>query len=240
MKRIAALLSLVLTLLISLNSNAGNWFHSVSGNGHVTKEVRTVKGFHGIKASAGINVYLFQGDEEKVIVETDENLQECLITKVDNGVLKCYMDCSVRRSKKLNVYVNFKQIDKINASSGSDIFGETLIESDFLDINVSSGADVKIEINAGSVHCDVSSGADAYIKGRADEFDGDASSGADIKAEDLVVKNCSASASSAGDVRISVTEKIRADASSGGDVIYSGNPRVEHISESSGGDVKRR
>jgi hypothetical protein len=240
MKRLLFLISLILPMLISCNIKADNWLKSKTGNGNITKETRKVESFDGIKASAGINVLLFQGDEEKVVVETDENLQECIVTEVRGSTLHCYIDCRVHFSRKLNVYVNYKVLNKINASSGSDVSGETPLKTNFLDVEVSSGADVRIEVDAKDVSCDVSSGSDATIKGKADAFRGNASSGADIKADGLTVKSCEASASSAGDIRISVTEKIRANASSGGDITYFGNPEIEHIEESSGGDVTRR
>lgn len=240
MKKLTAVFTLIFTLVFSLTGSANFWGKTVRGNGNVSKELRKVTSFNGIKASAGINVYLFQGNEEKVIVEADENIQECVKTEVEGGVLKCYIDCSIRHSTKLNVYVNFKNINLIKASSGAEVFGETIIETKELKINVSSGADVKIEVNAGEVDCNVSSGSDAVIEGTADEFYGDASSGADIKAEGLEVKYCKASASSAGDIKITVTETIEASASSGADVIYYGNPKNMHVHESSGGDVKRR
>ena len=240
MKKFKSFVLLTIALVATQSLMAYNWTKTVRGNGNVTKEVRKVESFSGIKSSAGINVYLFQGDEEKVVVETDENLQECLITEVDGSVLKCYMDCNVRHSTKLNVYVNFKTLNKIKASSGSDVYGETPISTDHLDIDVSSAADVKVEVHASSIDCEASSGADAVIKGKAEYFDGDASSGADIKASDLRVKSCKASASSGADIHISVSDKIDAHASSGGDVVYYGNPEIEHISESSGGDVRHR
>ncbi|MFA9389312.1 MAG: head GIN domain-containing protein [Prolixibacteraceae bacterium] len=240
MKKFTSIIFMVAALFATQSLMAYSWTKTVKGNGKVSKEVRKVASFDGVKASAGINVYLFQGDEEKVVVETDENLQECLIVEVEGTILKCYLDCNVRNSSKLNVYVNFKKLNKIKASSGSDIYGETMITTDHMDIDVSSAADVKVELNAKTVNCDASSGSDAVIKGKADYLDADASSGADIKAADLVVGSCKASASSGADIRVTVTDKIDADASSGGDVIYYGNPKVEHINESSGGDVRRR
>lgn len=239
-RRMTTLLTLTLTLVLSFGTATQSWAKRVKGNGHVTKETRAVSGIAGIKASTGVNVYLFQGNEEKVVVETDENLQECLITKMDGDILKCYVDCSVNHASKLNVYVNYKVLNKIKASSGSDVYGETTIKTDFLDIDVSSGADVKVEVDADELSCDVSSGADAVLKGTVGYFNAEASSGADIKASELKVKECKANASSAGDIRVHVADKIEASASSGGDVVYYGNPTVEHVRESSGGDVKRK
>jgi len=226
--------------LISCHSNAGNWLKSVTGNGHVTKITRPVELFDGVKASAGINVYLFQGNEEKVVVEADENLLEFIKTEVKGSTLHCYIDGNIHFSTEMNVYVNYKMLNKIDASSGSDVYGETTIKTETLDIEVSSGADVKVEVEAQKIYCDVNSGSDATIKGNAGHFKGSASSGADIKAQDLKVATCDVSASSAGDIKITVSESIDADASSGGDITYYGNPKREHIEESSGGDVRRR
>jgi hypothetical protein len=233
-------MSLIVPTLFSCHIKADNWFKSVSGNGNVTKETRKVESFDGIKASAGINVFLFQGDEEKVVVEADENLHDCIKTEVKGSTLHCYIDCNIHFSKKMNVYVNYKMLNKINASSGSDVSGETLLKTELLNIDVSSGADVKIEVDARTLYCDVSSGSDALIKGKAEHFQGSASSGADIKANELTVKTCDVSASSAGDIRITVTDRINANASSGGNITYYGNPEKESIDESSGGDVTHR
>ncbi len=212
----------------------------VKGNGNVTKEERKVAQFDAIKASTGINVYLFQGDKEKVVVETDENLQECVVVEVDGNVLKCYIDGSIRKSKKLNVYVNFDDLKAIEATSGSDIYGETIIKADILELDASSGADIKVEVETISLNCDVSSGAEITVLGTSDSFEGDASSGADIKARELTTKKAKASSSSAGDISITVLEEINADASSGGDVNFYGNPNKVYVDESSGGDVNQK
>jgi hypothetical protein len=240
MKNITFLFVVLFSITMGLNACASNPLKVVSGNGNVTKELREVASFTGIKASAGIDVYLFQGDEEKVIVEADDNLLEYIVTRVEGSTLHCYIDCNIRNSKKTTVYVNYKQLNKINASSGSDVYGETVLKTDFLDIDVSSGADLKIEVEVDDLNCSVSSGSDAVLRGQANTFVGNASSGAGIKAESLTAKECRASSSSAGDIKIRVTEKIEANASSGGDISYWGNPTVVNVRRSSGGDVNKR
>ncbi|MGF7138378.1 head GIN domain-containing protein [Roseimarinus sediminis] len=240
MKQFKLYLSLAMVMILAFAGNANAWSKKVKGNGNVVKETREVGSFTTIKASAGVNVFLFQGDEEKVVVEADENLQECVVVRTRGDVLTCYIDCSILYSKKLNVYVNFKTLKRVDASSGADVYGETLIRAETLNLHSSSGADIKLEIDADEVECSSDSGADIVLKGKADRFDGNASSGADIKASDLEVDRCKASASSAGDISIRVHDEINANASSGGDVTYYGNPDREYISESSGGDVRKR
>jgi hypothetical protein len=240
MKRIILFLAVIIPLFSSLETIAGGWGCTVWGNGKVVKKTRAVRSFDAVNASSGVNVYLFHGDEEKVVVETDQNLQECIRTEVRGSTLHCYFDCSVRKSTKANIYVNFKSLNKVNASSGSDVYGETVIKSENFRVDASSGSDVKLELDAGSVNANCSSGSDIVLKGKARHFDGNASSGSDIKAAGLTVETAKAIASSAGDIEIWVSDKIDANASSGGAITLHGNPIKQNVNSSSGGKVRQR
>jgi hypothetical protein len=240
MKNKLFLFTLILSSSLAFTACAINFGKVVHGNGNVTKELRTLGSFDALSASSGVNVYLFQGEEEKIWVEADENLQECVKTRIEGNTLHCYLDCSVKRSKKLNVYVNYKQLKKIKASSGADVYGETMLKAERLLVNVSSGADVKLETEVDFLEGESSSGADLVIKGKANTFYGNASSGADIKADELQVNDCKLNASSAGDIRVHVISKIDASASSGADISYSGNPSFVEVNRSSGGDIRHR
>lgn len=237
MNKISLLLLIIVPIFYSCNIKADNWIHARKGNGNVVKETRKVVSFNEIKASTGIDVYIFQGDEEKVVVEADENLMDCIVTEVKESTLKCYIDCRIRHASKIKVYVNYKKLNSLDASAGSEISGETLLKTDLLKLNVDSGSEIKIAVDAKELFCDVSSGAEATIEGTSDYFKGTASSGADIDGKELKVKTCDLNASSAGDIKVTVTEKVIADASSGSDITYYGNPEIEHVSSSSGGDV---
>jgi hypothetical protein len=240
MNKLFAFLILLLVSSIPLQSCANPFSRNVRGNGIVVKETREVRAFTAVNASSGINVFLFQGNENKVVVEADENLQDCIVTKVEGNVLKCSINCNVRKSSKLNVYVNFTDLNAINASSGASVYGETLIVTDQLRLNSSSGADIKVETIAANVNSSSSSGASIVLKGKAGHFEGEASSGANIKAKELLTNTGKFSASSAGDITVNVSDKIEAKASSGGNIVYYGEPKREHINASSGGAVKNR
>ena len=227
-----------ITLVFSTTVNAQFW--GEKGNGDVQKQKREIGTFSKISASSGIDVYIVQGDKESVTVEADENLLDLIVTRVKGDKLIIKTEESIRRAKKLNVYVTLVMVDEINVSSGSDLESRSLIKAENLDISVSSGADAKLELKAGDVTCSVSSGADAVLYGSADYFYGKASSGSDLKASDLKALECKAKASSGGDVSVYAVESIEAHASSGGDVSYYGSPEKFNVSSSSGGDVNRR
>jgi len=209
------------------------------------RETRQISGFHGISVSSGIDLSLKQKDVEEVFVEARSSDQDKIITRVEEGILKIYMkDKSWHLftwdNEPVKVYVSFKTLDKLHASGGSDVNSESVLKLDNLDLDVSSGSDVKLELEANQLRVESSSGSDVTLNGKALVAEVRATSGSDITAGDLEIRKCSAQASSGSDIGIKVTEELTADASSGGDINYSGNPKVKNIKESSGGDVTQR
>lgn len=212
---------------------------SVSGNGNVTTEERAVSDFDGVRGSAGIDVYLEEGDENKVVVEADENLMDIITTEVVNGKLKIRAEKSIRRAKSNKVYVTYTNLNTIEASSGADVIGNSVIKSETLSLSSSSGADLEVEILAKEVYADCSSGADLKVSGKATSLRANASSGSDIKAKDLLVVTCTADASSGADITVNVKDRLNGNASSGGDIKYYGNPEAVSAKDGYSGSIRK-
>jgi hypothetical protein len=240
MKNFRFLLILLAGTILSSCVIIGQPGKSVRGNHNVTKEERTLGTFKGVKASAGVDVYLSQGDKEGVTVEADENLHEYIITEVRGSVLHVYTKVNIRDAEKERVYVTMKDIQSVETSSAGDIIGETPVKTDKLELSASSAGDIKLEIYADEVKLDISSSGDMTLKGETNTLDADLSSAGDLKAYDLKAKDADISVSSAGDADIYVTDKLTARASSAGDIHYAGDPaHVDAHSSSAGGIHKR-
>ncbi|PKA83835.1 putative autotransporter adhesin-like protein [Ulvibacter sp. MAR_2010_11] len=239
MKSINITIALI-TLLVLSSCNFNLQLGQVDGNGHVTTEERPLNGpFHEVKGSAGLDVYLSEGAEEKVVVEADENLMEIIETEIHNGRLTITTTESIGRSKAKKVHVTYVSLDKILASSGSDVIANSVVKSEVLSLDASSGADLEVEIFAKEAYVETSSGADIKVSGKASSLFADASSGSDLNAKNLMVLNCNADASSGADITVNVKESLKADASSGGDVNYYGNPSAVTNNGSKSGSVRK-
>ena len=231
---------LVLSLGMLLPANA-QMRHRVKGSGKVVTEKRDLKGFTGVKTATAIDIYLTQGDKFEVVVEADDNLMEYIITEVDDGVLKVYFDkINVTWSEKKVVHVTMKDIDYISASSAGDVIGQNAIRTGDLKIRTSSAGDVKLEVFATNLDLGTSSSGDITLTGAADFLKASTSSAGDIKAYELTVKEADITASSAGDVKITVTDRLEARASSAGDIYYRGNPSKVDARSSSAGDIVKK
>ena len=226
-------IALILTLLFS--SCGFDFGNGKIGNGIVQEENRTVNGdFIAVSASEGLNVYITQGGEFKILVEADENVMDLIATDLKNGVLRIHTNENIGRATK-NIYVTLPKIIALEASSGADLMTENTISAETIDLNASSGADIEIsDLRAEKVNADSSSGADIALGGEAKIFFSNASSGSGIRADNMISNECRASASSGANITVNVTESLIAEASSGGGIQYTGTAKVENRKSSSG------
>ncbi len=202
-------------------------------------EVRSVGSFNGVKAAEAIDVYLKKGDKESVRVEVSGTSLSNVITEVAGSYLKIHMASGNFRKTNVKAYVTYVSLEKVYASSASNVFSEGVIKTSSMDVNVSSAATVELELDAGEVTADVSSAGDIVLEGRAGSLEAEASSAGDIDAYNLESGDVRARASSAGSIKVNATKSLDARASSGGDVRYRGNPMKTNTDSSSGGSVKK-
>lgn len=202
-------------------------------------EVRSIGSFTGLKSAEAIDVYLKKGDKESVRVETNGTRLSDVITEISGSYLKIHMASGNYRKTNVKVYVTYVNLEKIYASSASNVFSEGTIKASSIDISVSSAATVEVSLDAIKVTADVSSAGDIVLEGKAQFLEVEASSAGDVDAYRLESESVHARASSAGSIKVTATKELDARASSGGDVRYRGNPMKTNTDSSSGGTVKK-
>jgi hypothetical protein len=236
-----SLKSLAIILILGLTACVqGQGWRTVTGHGNVVTKERNVDSFTGLKVSSGIDVYLKQGNDEKVTVEADENLHEYILTEVRNGVLNVYSEYNIRNADKKRVYVTMKDIKSIRTTSAGDVIGEGPITGDRLELSASSAGDIKLEVKATNISVDISSSGDITLTGETEMLRADLSSAGDLNAYELKSKEADISVSSAGDADVNVSERMTARASSAGDINYRGDPRNVDAHSSSAGGIHKR
>ena len=235
------IVSTILALLMFSCNLGVNFNLGVRGNGNVVTDQRSLNSsFDQIEVSRGLDVYLTQSDNESVEVEADENLQDIIITEVKNNVLEIYADENISYSESKKVYVNFKSINRISSSSGSDVFSTNTITATNLQLNSSSGSDMELNINTEKVSCESSSGSDLKLSGETNMLYAEASSGSNIKAGNLTAISSQVKATSGADITVNTSKELIAKASSGGDIKYYGNPDRVEKSDGVSGSIRQQ
>ncbi|MCU7618394.1 DUF4252 domain-containing protein [Chryseobacterium sp. PBS4-4] len=245
----------------SKTSTTRSSFNSENTSSYLNGENRNVGEFSGIEVSTGVNVVFKQENATNVKVYADSDKLQNIITKVENGVLKVYIDnkgAKKMKFKNLSVNISSPKMDdiktssgstftvvnsikennlRIDASSGSNVAGKFTINNT-TDLTVSSGSNVKANITSGKIIMKSSSGASANVEGNADVGMIDVSSGAVVKAENLRVNVAEVESTSGSSASVNVQNKMRVKASSGGSVKYKGNPKIDSdVSKVSGGSL---
>ena len=239
MKTIKIILAFVLVSTLTSCQFDMNIGHE-NGNGNVVTEDREVtQDFDEVKGSRGLDVYLTKGNENKIVVEADENLLDLIETNISNGKLTITSSKNIGRAKSKKIHVTYVELSKIEASSGADVIGNSVIKSETLTLDCSSGADLEVEVFTKQLYAETSSGADIDVSGKASTLNAKASSGSDLNAKKLQVLTCNAKASSGANITVNVKDNLDAKASSGGDVKYYGNPVSVTKKDGSSGSIRK-
>ncbi|MTI20077.1 DUF2807 domain-containing protein [Fulvivirga sp. RKSG066] len=202
-------------------------------------ETRKPGSFDEIRVAQAITVYLKSGAEEEVKVVAKGIDVEDVLTDVSGGRLKIHLAKGNHKNTDVDVYVTYKSLEGITASSASSVFSEGVIKGEELTVSVSSAADVEIEVDVEELDVNVSSSGDLEVAGKARKLDVSASSAGGVDAYDLDASVAYVRASSAGGVKVSVRDEINAEASSGGSIKYKGDPGKSQTDSSSGGSVRK-
>lgn len=212
----------------------------LEGNGNViTQERKISTDFNAIEVSRGLEVYLTQDTETRLVVEADENLHDIIITEVVNGVLEITSDDNIKSAKAKRIILSTNNIDTIDTSSGAYLRSENTLKMETLVLESTSGSHIDLVVSVNSLRCEASSGAGQKLNGQTDNLIAEASSGSYIKASDLEAKTSRVSASSGANISVNTLNELTANASSGANIKYLGNPEKINKSNGVSGSIRR-
>lgn len=235
---------IVVALIALLFSSCHHVFtigDGIKGSGNTTTETRTVnEDFKKIEVSSGIKVIVEQSDSKSITVETDENLQKHIITKVENGVLIIECDESYNLNQSPVVNVKMPVINGLSSSSGSEITSSKTLITDKIDVKSNSGSKVNINVEADSISLESTSGSTIEASGKALKLETSSSSGSEIEADKLMTNEVIAQSSSGSSTSVYPIVKLEAKASSGSSIRYYKEPKTISKEESSGGSVQQK
>lgn len=203
-------------------------------------DVRQVSHFSKIKVQQGIDVYLTRSDNESIKISTKGYRIEDIITEVSGNELHIYREGKSWNMGHIKVYLNYTELNAIDASGGSDVVTENPLVTEELYLKASGGSDMKLDIQASYLEGHTSGGSDLHMRGTTEVMNVTASGGSDIKANDLRSKRGIIKVSGGSDAEVFVSDEIDINASGGSDVNVSGNPRVKNLNNDRSSDVSIR
>lgn len=208
-------------------------------------EVREIGGsFNSIKISGGIDLFLTQSDDEAVAVSASENkYKDGIKTIIENKTLRIFylgLKGWNKDKKSMRIYVSFKNLEKIEASSSCDIQVADIINVPSLTLSLSGASDFKGAVKVDDLKMNLSGASDVTIKGIATVVHIESSGASDVKGFDLVTDVCDAKASGASDINITVNKELHASASGASDIFYKGNAELKEVHAGGASSVTKK
>jgi hypothetical protein len=226
-----------LIILALLSFNSCNELIGERGNDErVTKEI-TLDSFEKIELSGAFNVTLTPSDNNKLILEADENLIQYINISVRGNRLFIETDRRLSSRKGINIEVPVKDLSAISSSGASDIMSDEPISSAELDIDASGAGKLDLKLDVKIVTVDISGAVLVYLEGVAESLDVEMSGAGSLTADGFEVKDCDVSISGVGHVLVNVSGTLDARVSGLGKVEYIGNPESVKGDVSGVGDI---
>lgn len=239
-KTTAFLLVALIAALSSSCISSCRFGNGIKGSGNITTETRTLnEDFKSIKISNAIQALVEQSDNTAISVETDDNLQQYISTKIEKGVLIIESNKNYNSTKTPKIYIKMPVIDELIASSASIITSQNLLKTENINIKSSSGSLIKIDVEADAITLESSSGSSIKASGKALKLETSSSSGSSIDAKELMTNEVISNASSGSNTSIYPILNLNAKASSGSSINYYKIPKTVSKEESSGGNINQ-
>ena len=231
-----------LAALLFASCNHAINLNSITGSGNVTTENRRVQAdFKSIEVSNAIDLIIEQADNTAISVEADDNLQQHITTKVENGVLIVGCDYnSFFNIESKKVIVKMPIIEELAASSAATISSSNTLRSENISFRTSSAATINIKVKSDNIICKSSSGSAITLEGMALSLDVKSSSGSAIDADSLLSNEVTAKSSSGSSISVHPIVSLNATATSGSTISYKNQPKTIRKLVHSGGSVDKQ
>jgi hypothetical protein len=138
-------ITVFIILLSTLLSSAQE---KLKGNKIVTTEDRNISEFFALEVIDNLNVFLVYNENQSIEVEADSNLQNSILTEVNNGILTIRTSTIIGRNKALNIHLKVnKNLKEINAYNNAKISSKNTLAINDLTINSYDDAIFNLKLN---------------------------------------------------------------------------------------------
>ncbi|MGD8296012.1 MAG: head GIN domain-containing protein, partial [Desulfobacterales bacterium] len=186
-----------------------------------------VSEFNKVHLKGSGNVFLSQGEEQSLIIKTDDNILPLIETDVSGKKLTISHGKHNLRPTVFEVFITVKNIEDVAISGSGIVRGKDLFIADAFYTEISGSGDMDLEVETGRLEAKISGSGSIHLSGKAEDYTVSISGSGEVKAFEVQAKNVSVKISGSGDCRVHAAESLVVKISGSGDVYYKGRPRID-------------
>lgn len=244
-------LSLLLLILFFLPSLACGSFttDTVIGSGDMINQTIDVGGFDRVTLTGSGNVFIEQGQTERLSIETDDNIISLLDVRVrgDELILGVKRGFDVEPSQPITFNLTVKDLNNLKLA-GSGAFAVGPLETDSLKVSLPGSGDITIEslaadelrvdlygsgninledLNVKTIDTSLQGSGDIELEGQTKEEKVVVTGSGNYGAGNLQAKAANISIPGSADVIVWVTKELKVRVNGSGNIQYYGEPMVD-------------
>ncbi|MDT0644398.1 head GIN domain-containing protein [Zunongwangia sp. F363] len=235
---------LILTaIFLGFTSANAQWWgnEKIKGNGKMITEERSTSDYDEVQLVGSMDVELVSGQEGKLKVEAESNLQEYILTEVQGGKLKISIEKGVdlrpSGNNEIKITVPFKDLEEVSVTGSGDLWNSDKITASNFSASLTGSGDLNLNLDVQDLKGSVTGSGDIVVNGNADHFECKVTGSGDFEAFNLKARTVEATVSGSGDLMVYASEKLFARVSGSGDITYKGSPKKEDFKVSGSGSV---
>jgi hypothetical protein len=207
------------------------------GSGRIATETRPLGDVHAVNLSGVGDLTVQLGDDNKIEIETDDNILPLVETKEADGELTVRAKGNVAPTQGLTYRVTVRSLDAL-AVSGSGTATVVRWTGSGVKVSISGSGDVLVTESAlASLTAKLSGSGTLTATGRADSLDLHISGSGTCHADGLQANEVKVAISGSGSAEVWAEKELSAKLSGSGSVTYVGSPSV-HSKVSGSGAVQ--
>lgn len=231
----------ILLALLPVLSSCHFWMDTVTGNGHVTTEKRSVAGFSKLSFGGPFEVEVMPGEAYAVSIEAEENLMQYINIDKDGDKLKVKVmeGINLRTRKDIRIRVSLPKVESISfAGSGHVNVKGTIKDVEKLELSVAGSGDIMAAVDCPTVEGDIAGAGTLMLTGITRTLKLDVAGAGDCKCEKLLAEDVKISIAGSGNAWVYASLNLDVSVAGSGDIYYRGNPAIKQ-SIAGSGDIKK-
>jgi len=231
MKKSIYLVIAMISLALSFQSCEKELF-CVDGDGPIVSRTLDLDPFTGINSMGADQVFISQGDEQKVVATGHANIIERLERRVDEGIWDIRLeDDHCYWNYELTIYITVPDIRDIRITGSADIVVNDFEKQEDLYIKITGSGDVELHdfLGCKSLEIDVLGSGDIDCDGTFDslsELDIKVAGSGNFDGFKAETENCYIEVSGSGNCNVAVLDKLDVEITGSGNIYYRGTPAV--------------
>lgn len=214
----------------------------VKGNGNIVSKTIPVSSFVRLHLAASGTMELIQSDEEKVVVESDENLQDYFEVVNSGRTLYISSEGKFRRPVfsrcLIRVYLRQLNILYVRCDGGDVYCPEAITLTEPVEVKIQSVGNTSLYLNAPAIKLLSQCEGNVSIKGSCGQIDISNQSEGDLNTRDLQAHNLTIKNMSEGNVTLFASDNIQIKHYGEGDVAYYGDAILKDVKQYGAGYIR--